>query len=469
MGVEIKLRDYQEKIISDVRAEWMAGRRSVLIVMPTGAGKTRVGSEIVHRSVTNGRQVLWLAHRLELVSQASAAFYHARIPHGLIVAGEEHENCNVHIGSIPTVVRRLERIPRPDIIVVDESHHAPSKTWKKILDTFKTAYCVGLTATPMRLSGEGLGECFEALVEGPNVAELIRQGYLCPYRYFGRKMDMRGVKVRAGEYARGEVVSRLEKSKITGSLIEEYLERAGNKRMLVFCPTIKFSEKMAAEFINAGILAAHVDGNTPENERTLYLENFREGRIKVICSVELFTEGLDVPAVEVIGMVRPTQSLGMYRQMVGRGMRVAEGKEELIILDSAGNFERHGLPDDPIEWSLEGTKKNDRPRERPVSSCKFCFAVFYSGPKKCPVCGQARIVKERKIREEKGRLEEIKREERAMKAQEKKWKSDNRKKIQSYEDAVEFGKRNGYKTGWAKYYCQARNIPILPSDERPNE
>ena len=218
-----------------------------------------------------------------MVDQASEAFYGAKIEHGLIVAGAREDiSHRVHIGSVLTVGRRLDRLPPPDIVCWDESHHIPSKTWMKIFKAYDKAWHLGLTATPWRLSGEGLGECFEEMVCGPTVRELIEMRFLSKYRYFTRPLDVSGMKVTGGDFNKKAMAEKMQGSTITGNLIEEYREFADGKQMLVFCPTVEFSVKFAEQMTAAGIPAAHLDGETHALERGMILEKFRAKELRVV-------------------------------------------------------------------------------------------------------------------------------------------------------------------------------------------
>ena len=434
----MKLRDYQVDLIARIHRE-MRTHRWVCAVMPTGAGKTLTGTEVVRRSMKRGKRIYWMTHRRELIEQTSLSFVRAQIPHGLIAAGEPRSKHSVQICSVQTVARRLDTTPSPDLIIFDECHHGRAGTWMKIIERWKKSFCIGLTATPIRLDGKGLAGIFGGLVKGPSIQQLIEWGYLSQYSYYGRDLDMRGVKKTAGEYNRSQMAERARAAHIVGDLMEEYNKRGGGQ-MLVFAPTVEYSKAFAGEVEDA----AHVDGTTPKDERHMILTKFREKKIKILSNVELFTEGLDVPGVDIIGMLRPTQSLGLFLQMAGRGMRRAEGKTRCIILDHAGNYSRHGLICDERDWKLL-PDKTKRQNEVSHVTCEGCFGAFRG--RTCPYCGHVRTRKTpREIKEEKGRLIEIKKQERKKALAQ----------INSLADAVAYGKRMNYKEGWARYYWLSR-------------
>ena len=459
----MQLRPYQQKIIDDLRAAMMGGHRAVCVQMPTGAGKTRTAAQMVKTAHAKGKTVYWCCHRTELVEQASQTFIEYEIPHSLIVAGQEmDESKTVHVCSIQTLVRRLHKIPRPDFLIFDEAHHLPSKTWAEVYKTYPKAFVVGLTATPKRLDGKGLGEFFTAMVQGPSIRSLIEAGYLSRYRYFAKKIDLKGVKRSMGDFNKAALAEAMGDSKITGDLITEYNEHCPGSRMLTFCPTVKFAERVAKEFNDAGIPAAMVDGGTEKTLRSMVIENFRKGDIKVLVNVELFCEGLDVPNIEAIGILRPTESLSLHLQILGRGLRAFAGKESAVILDHSSNCFRHGLPDDDRTWTLEmdeerGPKKETVPS---LKTCQSCFAAFQPAARRCPFCGSEAVKQERIIRTEKGRLEEVRREEKAAKEKERREKARERGKIKNYADAVAFGEKRGYKPEWSRHYARAKGWEI---------
>lgn len=442
----MKLRDYQLKLIEEIHRR-MHRWKWVCAVMPTGAGKTAMGTEIVRRSMAKGKRIYWMAHRRELVDQASLSFMRAKIPHGLIVSGEPASRHQVQICSVQTVGRRLDRIRQPHFIVFDECHHARASTWMKIVDVWRDSHCLGLTATPVRLDGKGLGDVFGEMAIGPTIKELIEMGHLSDYDYFAYPLNMEGVKKTGGDYNKKAMEERVRSAHIVGNLVKEY-EKRGRGQMLVFAPSISYSK----EFVAGLDKAAHLDGTTPKMEREGILNQFRRKEINILSNVELFTEGLDIPEIERIGMLRPTQSLSLFLQMAGRGLRPAKGKEKCIILDHAGNFDRHRLPCEDRDWELYPSKEK---KEAPLSlfTCEQCFGVYRG--RTCPYCGHVRVVTPpRQIKEEKDvALIDAK----ALRQQEVK---EGKKNIKSYEDAVEFGVRMGYKPNWARHYWKHKQAAM---------
>ena len=388
-----ELRDYQAKMIDDARRS-LAIHKRILLVAPTGAGKTVLALEMIRGAVARGKRVLFLCHRRELVRQSSRAFWKAGVPHGMVMAGKQMSRVAANVGVINTVANRLDRMEPPDLIIVDEAHRSVSPSYLKLFEQWPDAHVVGLTATPERTDGKGLGEVYDAIVEGPTMRWLIEHGYLSQYRIIApsSSVSLTGVSKRAGDYATDELEAAMDKPTITGEAVSAYRQYATGKRCMVFCVSIKHSQHVCQQYQDAGIPAEHVDGSHTDAERDAILERFRTGQTLVVCSVQLAIEGLDIPAIEVVQFLRPTASLIVYLQAVGRGLRREQGKPACLVLDQVANWTRHGLPDDVREWSLAGrvNKRKRAEHDEPtvsVKQCAACYAVFRAGPLACPSCG----------------------------------------------------------------------------------
>ena len=440
------LRNYQEDLIGQARERIRAGDKSILMVAPTGAGKTALASFMLGTSADRGLKSVFVVHRRELVTQSSRTFDKVGIRHGIIAAGfGETRSASVQIASIQTLAQR--GLPwSPDMIIFDEAHHIASETWDRFANKHKAATQIGLTATPCRLDGRGLGDWFDTMVEGPTTAWLIENGFLSPYRLFAPSSpDMTGVKSRAGDWANAEVADRMDKPSITGDAIHHYQKLCDGARAIVFATNIEHSQHIAAQFEAAGYPAAHLDGKTDRGTRDRMLAEFTAGRIKIISNVDLFGEGFDVPAIEAAILLRPTQSTGLYLQQVGRALRTSEGKERAIILDHAGNALRHGLPDEIRDWNLDAKPKTKRERDAdvpPLKQCDSCYAV-HAPAAECPVCGNIYETKTREIEVRAGELIEIDRE---MIAQARK---KEQSKAQSLDDLITLATARKYKNPWA--------------------
>lgn len=448
----IELRPYQARAIEECRGAYRQGHRAALLVMPTGAGKTVTASTVVHGAAAKGNVTWWLTHRRELAEQASGAFYELGIPHGTVQAGHISDpHARVQVASIATIARRKDHVPAPDLIVFDETHHIGAASWAALFHAFPNARILGLTATPWRLDGQGLGKWYGAMVEGPTTAELIEEGSLSPYRLFAPALpDLSGVKTAAGDYQRGSLAKAMDKPAIVGDAIAHYRQLCSGKRAVVFAAGVANSQSIVAQFRAAGIPADHVDGSMPAVERDNAVARFRRGETLVLSNADLFGEGFDVPSIEAVILLRPTKSLSLYLQQVGRALRPFEGKTEAIILDHAGNSLTHGLPDDLREWTLDDREKRKRadPTEVPVRQCSECFFVYRPAPK-CPQCGFAPEVKVREIEQVEGTLEEVKRvEQRARRLEERDCKT--------LADWQALAAQRGYKPGWAMIRWQKR-------------
>jgi DNA repair protein RadD len=451
----IQLRPYQSAAIDAARAAYKSGHRAVLFQLPTGGGKTVTASTVVHGAAQRGNGTWWLTHRRELADQASQTFHDLGIPHGTVQAGYVSDrHALVQVASIQTIVRRIRELPPPALLVFDEAHHIGAATWETIFHAFPEAKILGLTATPWRLDGQGLGNWFSHMVSGPTVAELISTGSLSPYRLFAPATpDLSDVATSAGDYQRGALAKAMDKPQIVGDAIGHYRRLCPGKRAVAFAAGVENSKHIAAQFQAAGIPAEHVDGAMDNRARDAAVERFRRGETLVLSNSDLFGEGFDVPGIEAAILLRPTKSLSLYLQQVGRALRPAEGKAEAVILDHAGNSLRHGLPDDEREWSLADREKRRRsePSDVPVRQCTECFFVFRPAPK-CPSCGHVAPAVSRELEVVEGSLEEVTRAKEQAKRE--RWKEE--RECTSLEDWQALARARGYKPGWAYVRWQAR-------------
>ena len=448
----LTLHPYQTDLITGARA---ALRRSgsVLIQAPTGSGKTVLSAFMAGRAARKGGRVWFVMHRRELIEQASETFARVGIEHGITAAGVPGRACAVQLCAVQSLRSRVGRMLPPSLVIWDECHHMAAGTWAKLRDALANAYHVGLSATPQRLDGAGLGAWFREIVVGPPVSDLIDAGFLSPYRVFAPSVpDVSGVGVRGGDYARDVLASIMDRPSVTGDAVSHYLRLARAKRAVVFCAGIEHSRRVVAQFTGAGVRALHVDGETPALERRAAMQRFRAGEIDVLSNVDLFGEGVDVPGIEAVILLRPTQSLGLYMQQVGRGLRPAEGKDCALILDHSGNVFRHGLPDDAREWSL------DAPRRKPkaenlisVKLCPKCFRALRATVQVCP-CGHEFLAQSREIAHVDGELDEV--DITALRRSRAREQSQAR----TLEDLIKLGAARGYRNpaAWARHIIHAR-------------
>lgn len=452
------LRPYQEALVTQVRSMMQRGVRSILVQSPTGSGKTLLTAHMVKTAASKGMSCLFTVHRRELVKQSVLAFSKIGINLGVVAAGfMEDRRHLVQIGSIQTVAKRWHRMKTPKLIVIDECHHVAAASWSAFLKNYPDAFVIGLTATPQRLDGTGLNEWFKEMVNGPSVRWLIDNKFLSDYKlYVPSSPDLAGVHTRMGDYVKSELNLAVDKPTITGDAIKHYVKYASGKRAVVFCVSVQHSQHVVSQFNAAGIPAEHVDGETPTEERDAAIKRFSNGETLILSNVELFGEGFDLPAMEVAILLRPTQSLGLYLQQVGRVLRPCEGKSHAIILDHAGNCLKHGLPDDEREWILDGRNGKKRSKDDACSVsvrvCPVCFAAQFIGKPVCGYCGHIFELKPRKVDHVEGELVEA--DVNAIRLQRKKEQG----KTQTYGDLVALGKSRGYKKpeAWAALILKAR-------------
>jgi superfamily II DNA or RNA helicase len=381
------LRPYQERGVADIRQCFGRGVRSVLYQAPTGSGKTVLFAYIVAGAMARGNKVVIIGHRDEIVRQVAAALQELDVAHGIVAAGYARTKAPVQVASVATLVRHLEDVEAPDLIVVDEAHHAVAGMWRKILAHWPGAKVLGVTATPERLDGKGLADVFDDLVIGPTVAELIAQDFLSKFTTYApaRAPDLSGVRSRAGDFAVDQLGKAMSKGIIIDGAVDEYVRLCSGVPAIVFCVDIAHSEAVAERFAARGFKAAHVDGNTDADERRDLIAALGTGELQVLCNCGLISEGLDVPAVVAVILLRPTKSLALYLQQVGRALR--PGKPKALILDHSGNTFRHGMVDAPRTWSLEGRPKGERQGEAPLCRCEECGALNPIASLVCSDCG----------------------------------------------------------------------------------
>lgn len=449
------LRPYQEQFIDDIRHEFAIGKRRVCAVAPCGSGKTVMAGWMARGALVRGRRVLFMVHRKELIEQTSRAFQRLGINHSLILKGARVvDDSPVHIASVQTLSRRLDKLQPPDFLICDECHHIMAGTYQKILTAFPKAYVLGLTATPTRLNGSGLGSVFESLVLGATVKELIAEGNLAPYDYYAppTKFDPKLARVRYGEYVKSDVAAQIDDAMIIGDVVKNYKKYADGKRAIVYCISREHSEHIAAAFQKEGIAACHVDGDTASARRANCIAAFREGKINVLCNCELFGEGFDVPALDAVILARPTKSLTLYIQQAMRAMRRDDHnpKKRAVIIDHVGNVFQHGLPDEEREWTLEEKAKRKRMREvPPIRQCPKCFAALPAQAKVCSSCGYVFRTEGRKATESDGqlvRIEELKRKKRQEVG-----------RARTIQELEAIAIRRGYSMRWVTHIARARH------------
>ena len=459
----MQLRPYQEALVAQIRAQYQLGHRSVLAALPTGGGKTVIFSYITENAAARGKKVLILVHRRELISQTSATLTSLGVSHGVIAASWKEANAPVQVASVQTLARRLHKNTfNPDLIIIDEAHHAVAGTWGQILGHFSTAKLLGVTATPMRLDGKGLKDFFNVLVVGPSVAKLTQKGYLAKARCFSIPiiLDRKALRKSKGDYIAEEVVQTLEDLHINGNAIKEYKRRCPGAPTIVFCTNKKHAEMMAGKFRDAGFRSAFLHDGVNAVTRKGLIDYLGKGELDILTSVNVISEGTDIPVVTTAILLRPTESEAMYRQQVGRVLRPAKGKDCAIIIDCVGNIRNFGLPEDEPDYTLED-KKTKAP---PVKMCPECYAMLPSLMKECPECGHVFEAESRDPKDKEPPLEvnlvEVFKVERPISKQERQVKIDAANNLG---ELYELAKKWGYKRGWAWHIWQERQQKPEPS------
>lgn len=458
----IQLRPKQTDLINDIREAFKIDRK-VLAVAPTGFGKTVVFSYLASTVMARNKRVYILVHREELIDQVSRTLADFSVPHGFIAAGRSDIALPVMVCSVFTLANRMDSYPEPELLIVDEAHHAAAgSTWGRVIGTWNRSYILGVTATPIRLDGRDLSGNFGVMVEGPTVGRLIADRDLCPYRMYTPPVVLGKLRMRMGDYNKTDMQIAMDKPQITGNAVAHYTKLAAGKRALVFCTSLIHSEHTRDSFREAGYRAEMIDGKLDKSERRRRVQQFTDGRIQVLTSCELVNEGFDLPAIEVAILLRPTMSLGLYLQQVGRALRNSPGKAEALILDHAGNAGEHGLPDDEREWSLGEEQSKAKKKKKPtgVRMCGRCYGASKPGTMVClhplpdgSICNFQWPIEAREIEQKVGELQEID-------AEIARTKLEARKEVgmsKTLESLVALERQRGYKPGWAMHIWQARS------------
>jgi len=390
-----ELRPYQFDGISAARAAYAAGHRKVLLSAPTGAGKTTAFCYIIASAAARGRRSVVLAHRRELIDQASERLDDYGIEHGVIMARHPRWQPEqpVQVASLDTWRYRGAGDKPFDFIVIDEAHRALGAGYTRFVESQPEAWVLGVTATPYRGDGRGLGQMFDVLVRMSTIRELIALGYLVRPRIFAPSApDLSGVHSSKGDYVEDELAARCDRSDLIGDMATHWIKHAIGRPSIGFAVNIKHSEHCVAVFRAAGIDAVHLDGETPLPERKAILARLRAGEPLVVWNVGVLIEGTDLPPVSCIIQGRPTKSRCLYVQTGGRGLRAYPGKTDCIMLDHAGAWEMHGglLRDDSVtleEGLVKPKASNDDEPDILLRQCRNCYAIYEPRFKCCPECG----------------------------------------------------------------------------------
>ena len=451
-----KLRDYQTNAIHNLRQSFLDGYKKLLLVSPTGSGKTVIASSMLRQAQVCRTKTMFVAHRRELVMQCSKKLYEFGVEHGVIMANKSpNPFASVQVCSIQTFTARKDKFdfdkPEANLIILDEAHRSTSNSFQQLIKEYPEATVIGLTATPIRSDGQGLGHIYEKLIECASINDLIEQGYLVPSNIVAPTIpDLKGIKVVAGDYDKKVLDTRMNVPKLIGDIVKHWREYAQYRPTVVFCTSIKHSKYVANIFNDNGIPAGHVDGEMPEVERERQLQYLKDGKIMVLSNCMVLTEGWDCPKVSCVIIARPTKSYGLYLQMVGRSLRPYPNKKDTLIIDHAGCVYEHGFPEEVPEWKLTMSKvktKSERiiqPIEKQPLTCMKCHTVYKPTKEHrgCPNCSFIPTKKEVQLLIKEGRLIEL--------PKPKPEKVDIGKK-EFYGQVLYYSRQKGYNDGWASY------------------
>lgn len=388
----LQLRPYQTQIVDEIRDALRRGINSPLVVSPTGSGKTAIFSHIAAGARNKKNRVLVLVHRQEILNQTLKSMYQAGVTAGQIVSGKPMTSDLIQVASVQTLVRRLSLAKRPDLIIVDEAHHAvEGNSWGKIVGYWKTVPRIGFSATPERLDGQGLRGIFEEMIVGPSTRELVENGYLSfPVLYRPPEQITTQYHIKRGDFDTNEQAQVMSQKKIVGDVIAHYRKHLDGLPVIVSCVSVNHAHLMAEQFSNEGYRARAVWGDMAQKDREDAIQGLGDGSVQVVTFDSLIGEGVDIPVVAGVIMLRRTLSLSLYLQIVGRALRTYPGKDKAIILDHAGNYQLHGHVLTDRDWSLDSKKRKLKEDQIPVTTtCPKCYGIWPGKPRICPACGQA--------------------------------------------------------------------------------
>ena len=440
----IELREYQQDLYNKTQSAFRQGNKRVLVTVGCGAGKSYIFAKMAEN--TKG-SVLVLTHRRELLDQTGGLFRE----HGI----------DARVEMILTEANRLGQYERPSLIITDEAHLSRSNSWMKVLDYYNT-HTVGFTATPVRLDGKPLGDIYDSLVTGVSVKWLIENERLAPYEYYAPTVvEADGLRVQAGDYVIKDMEQLMSDRAIYSDVLKSWERLAKGQKTIAYCVSVKHAEETAAMFREAGYPAVEIDGGTPPKRRAQIMEDFRNGKIMVLCNVGIISEGVSIDDVTCCLLLRPTESHALYWQQGMRAMRYQPGKVATII-DCVGNYSRNPLFDADVEWSLsQPLRKKPRINEVgdfSIRTCPRCFKVFKTASL-CPYCGCEYPLHPREIKARQDiELARITAEEAEEAERKRKLARMEQGKAKTFPELLAIGRERGYKNpaAWAQMVMRGR-------------
>lgn len=478
----VAVREYQAVAVDSLRWVLRGGKRAPVLVAPTGSGKTRIAAKVFSLAIAkrqpDGRRsrVMFVAPRRKLVKQTAKAFSGLGLDVSLLMAGApQRDTSDVIVASMQTLISRMEYgLPDVKLVIIDECHESTMGAVKALVEAYaaKGVKCIGLTATPARGDGTGLGLVFDDMVLASNVAELTALGHLVPVKYFApSEPDLKGVKITAGDYNQKQLGERMQP--LIGDVVENWQRIASGQKTVVFTVTVANAAALCEAFKSQGIAAEWISGETPDDEQEQIFARHESGETTVLCNAQLLSFGWDSPSVTCCVLAKPTKSIAAYLQMAGRVLRPADGKTHATIIDHSGVVDSLGFVDDDFGWTLDGKKqaaenrtRAAKDKEEPASiKCPCCKALHKPAPK-CSVCGFSYPAKVETPDQIAAKLQEIKRGEQKAKAKTRK-EMGQEERTQVYAELMGYAQACGKNINWS-YHLYNDIFGAYPSGRKPS-